>query len=315
MSNRAFRRPESYESEQITRRIVLGFLQERGFRIERDLRAQQGQTIVARSPDDLPITMRVKLCWRRGGERRDARRLASYSAAQLMARVDGGDWIGSIERKMLRERTRGVTHFLFVQRDGAKITHAALVPLAAIVPIWARQRDISEHLIRDGKLGRRTKNHAMNGSSPTLWLQDDRGGQDVAGALWNDREVINLAELPQVASPGLLPEEVIDPGAYIEGACRRISVNAYERDHMARTRCIEHYGAECFICGLNFGRVYGPAAEGYIHVHHVRPLSTVAGSYAVDPVADLRPVCPNCHAMIHLNGECLSIDEVRQMLA
>jgi hypothetical protein len=32
----------------------------------------------------------------------------------------------------------------------------------------------------------------------------------------------------------------------------------------------------------------------------------------VDPVADLRPVCPNCHAVIHLGGACRSIDEVRQ---
>src|SRR5688500_20252242 len=38
-----------------------------------------------------------------------------------------------------------------------------------------RQRDISSELIRTGALGRRRKNHAMNGHSPTLWLQDERG--------------------------------------------------------------------------------------------------------------------------------------------
>jgi 5-methylcytosine-specific restriction protein A len=314
MSKRPFRRPESYLAEQITRRMVLEFLQERGFIIEKNLRVQQGQTIVARSDDGLPIVMRVKLCWRRESDGRDADRYVSYSAAQLMARVKNDDWVGSIEAKMERERGRKVTHLLFVQRDGTTIPFAGLVPLAAVVPIWTEQRDISTRLIREGQLGRRTKNHAMNGSSPTIWLQDDNGGQEVADALWNYPGVRNLAELPLIATPGLLPEEIVDPTVYIEGTHHRISVNAYERDRNARWKCIEHYGAECFICGFSFGVAYGRAAEGIIHVHHVTPLSTVTGPYIVDPIADLRPVCPNCHAVIHLNGGCFSTDEVQRML-
>ena len=42
----------------------------------------------------------------------------------------------------------------------------------------------------------------------------------------------------------------------------------------------------------------GREAEGYIHVHHLRGLSDVGGEYVVDPVNDLRPVCPNCHAVL-----------------
>jgi len=60
--------------------------------------------------------------------------------------------------------------------------------------------------------------------------------------------------------------------------------------------------------------VYGEIAEGYIHVHHLRPLSEVGEAHAVDPVADLRPVCPNCHAVLHLGGECRKIDEVKRMV-
>lgn len=232
MNNRPFRRPESHLAEKITRDRVLEFLQDRGFRVESDLRVRQGQTIVARSPAGLPIAMRVKLCWRRGADRRDADHLVSYSAAQLMARVDNNDWVGSIEAKMERERSRDVTHLLFVQRDGTEITHAALVPLSAVVQIWTEQRDISGRLIREEKLGRRKKNHAMNGSSPTLWLQDDRGGQVVVNALWNHPGVSNLTELP-VVSHSLVPEEVVNPTDYFEGACCRVSVNAYERDKKA----------------------------------------------------------------------------------
>ena len=35
-------------------------------------------------------------------------------------------------------------------------------------------------------------------------------------------------------------------------------------------------------------------------VHHLTPLSEIEEEYEVDPINDLRPVCPNCHAIIHL---------------
>jgi hypothetical protein len=111
-----------------------------------------------------------------------------------------------------------------------------------------------------------------------------------------------------------LPEEVHEADGLVEGAVRTITVNAYERNPEARLRCIEAHGTSCCICGFSFGVVYGPEAEGYIHVHHVRPLSEVGGEYAIDPVEDLRPVCPNCHAVLHLGGRCRSIEEVRQLL-
>jgi 5-methylcytosine-specific restriction protein A len=60
--------------------------------------------------------------------------------------------------------------------------------------------------------------------------------------------------------------------------------------------------------------VFGPDASGFIHVHHLTPLSEIGQEYLVDPVRDLRPVCPNCHAVIHLNGEIRTIEEVRKML-
>jgi HNH endonuclease len=68
------------------------------------------------------------------------------------------------------------------------------------------------------------------------------------------------------------------------------------------------------VCDFNFATVYGPLAEGFIHVHHVKPLSEIGAEYEVDPVADLRPVCANCHAIIHLGGECRSIEEARQIV-
>jgi len=111
-----------------------------------------------------------------------------------------------------------------------------------------------------------------------------------------------------------LSEEVMRTDRLIEGAVCQIVINAYERNAVARARCIAHYGESCVVCRFNFGTTYGPFADGFIHVHHVKPLSEIGVHYEVDPVLDLRPVCPNCHAVIHMGGECRRIDEVRKLM-
>jgi len=37
----------------------------------------------------------------------------------------------------------------------------------------------------------------------------------------------------------------------------------------------------------------------FIHGHQIVPLSEIGKEFKIDPVKDLRSVCPNCHAMIH----------------
>ncbi len=112
----------------------------------------------------------------------------------------------------------------------------------------------------------------------------------------------------------LIAEELPSDELFTEGAARQILVNAYERDRRARQLCIEHYGARCFVCGLSFEERYGLEAAGIIHVHHVIPLSEIRESYQVDPIKDLRPVCPNCHAVIHATKPPRTIEQVAKMV-
>ena len=205
---RPFRKPESYTSEHVTRKMLGEFLRRRGFIDISDQRSGHGQTIVATSPSGDSVTMRVHLCWRREAGSRDSNRERTYSAAQLLARVKNGDWEGSIREKIERSRSKNITHWLFVQRDDQQIVYAALVPVSEILSIWCAQRDISKRLFEQGRLGRRKKNHAMNGSSPTLWLQDDRA-KEVADALWEHPGVRNLANSAP-AIPERLPDEEAD---------------------------------------------------------------------------------------------------------
>lgn len=113
----------------------------------------------------------------------------------------------------------------------------------------------------------------------------------------------------------LIPEEVTEPELFLEGALKAIQVNAYERSLPARDACIRYHGAVCAACKFDFGQTYGATAQGLIHVHHIVPLSEIGREYELNPVTDLIPLCPNCHAVVHRRKETMSVDELRQCLA
>jgi 5-methylcytosine-specific restriction protein A len=108
--------------------------------------------------------------------------------------------------------------------------------------------------------------------------------------------------------------EASEGQSYIEGTARTVQVNRYERNVEARRACIRHYGLNCVVCGFNFQQAYGNIGIGFIHVHHLTPLSLVGEQYEVDPIKDLRPVCANCHAMFHQQTPPLSIEELRAIV-
>lgn len=105
-----------------------------------------------------------------------------------------------------------------------------------------------------------------------------------------------------------------EPVAKYEGAVRRITLDKYERDMNLRQQCLDYWGFDCVVCGINFEQVYGSLGRGYIHVHHLEPLAERPGPRLVDPIRDLRPVCPNCHAMLHRRTPPLPVEELRNIL-
>lgn len=100
-----------------------------------------------------------------------------------------------------------------------------------------------------------------------------------------------------------------------EGACSTVVVNRYERSPVNRAACIAAHGSKCKVCGFDFGAVYGPMAHGYIEVHHRVPVSKMGGSYLVDPVNDLIPLCANCHAAVHRIDPPMEPETLAAMLA
>jgi len=101
---------------------------------------------------------------------------------------------------------------------------------------------------------------------------------------------------------------------HYEGNPVSVTLTRYERDRSARDECLKHYGHNCIICGFNFGETYGEIACEMIHVHHLIPIRDIGQNYIIDPIRDMRPVCPNCHAVVHKRKPPFKVDEIRRMM-
>ena len=118
----------------------------------------------------------------------------------------------------------------------------------------------------------------------------------------------------QVNASVVYPDDVLEGLRYMEGAVARVLVNRYERDARARSECLRKQGKCCKVCNLRFEDRYGQIGEGFIHVHHVKPLAGLRMEYKLSPRTDLVPVCPNCHAMLHKREPPFSIYELKERL-
>ncbi len=119
-------------------------------------------------------------------------------------------------------------------------------------------------------------------------------------------------ESPRQIYPEELPAEELEK--LLEGAKKTVVINAYERNPKARKLCIEHWKPICTVCEFNFELIYGEIGAGFIHVHHIVPIAQIGKSYQIHPINDLRPVCPNCHAMLHTRNPPLSINKLRNIV-
>jgi len=149
-----------------------------------------------------------------------------------------------------------------------------------------------------------------SGVMPGAKYFEDKQPHDVSRLhdLWERHLRGHGLEVPEIS------EEVTpDSSEHWEGSVSTVTVNKYERSGSARRKCLEHWGFRCAVCERTMEEMYGPEGARRIHVHHLVPISQVGQEYKVDPINDLRPVCPNCHAAIHFGNQHRTIEEVREM--
>jgi putative restriction endonuclease len=141
----------------------------------------------------------------------------------------------------------------------------------------------------------------------------------------NAVRVLSESEFNHIASKGKVSEKAPDLDAEVnpdsltslipEGRKTEYYVTKYERVKRYRDLAIKIHGYSCKVCEINFKETYGDIGEGFIHVHHVKPLHSLDEQIVPDPKTDLVPVCPNCHAMLHRKkGEIITVEDLRKLL-
>lgn len=110
-----------------------------------------------------------------------------------------------------------------------------------------------------------------------------------------------------------------------EGERKKSHTTTYERSLDLRIAAIEHYrnkdgGISCVVCGFDFQKKYGDLGKDFIEIHHEQPLFLYEGEkpdvFLKEAVNTVKPLCSNCHRMIHLGPrkKLMSVNELRARL-
>ena len=133
--------------------------------------------------------------------------------------------------------------------------------------------------------------------NPSLWSEAD--GKVILAALEERHAAIIRENVAQDMMSLRLEEGDEDTITGFEGGKKLILVNHYERDANLREEAIRTHGTTCKACGFDYAKVYGGHGEGYIEVHHLQPISSLAEKTPVNPKEDMTVLCSNCHRMIY----------------
>lgn len=109
-----------------------------------------------------------------------------------------------------------------------------------------------------------------------------------------------------------------------EGSGKFVISKVYERSITLRNIAIEHYSyngrIKCRACCFDFEEFYGLYGKGFIEIHHQKPVFMFAGEdferKIEEALANVIPVCPNCHRMIHRKRDNpLQLDEIKNIVS
>ena len=206
-----------------------------------------------------------------------------WSVGQRVHGIDIGDWVfllrqGSGARGLLGAGRVASEPYADEHWDGGggtaqyiEIDWLELFPLGELIPVEELEAAVPDFRWDQVYSSGRTVPRPSATALLTLWER------------WTSAE-----------TPGVMFDPLYEEGAPVSMVSRR-----YERSAAARAACIEAHGYRCAVCGLLFSDRYGEPGRDYIQVHHVVPLHVGAAPRQVDAAQDLKPVCANCHVMLH----------------
>ena len=138
--------------------------------------------------------------------------------------------------------------------------------------------------------------------------------------LYEDVQELLRAEQEAKRKVYILEED----GMISEGASRKTAHIRKKRSKALRDAAMEYYKdgdghIRCAVCGFDFYAVYGELGRDFIEFHHENPIYQL-GSRGEEmrlgeAVKKVKPVCPNCHRMLHRKrNRVLTIEELKKRI-
>lgn len=113
---------------------------------------------------------------------------------------------------------------------------------------------------------------------------------------------------------------VLDDQVIREGELKMQTVEYRSRSRELRQATIEHYTQNgrlpCSACDFDFSKAYPQIGNGFIHIHHLKPVSFMSGEpmNIEQALANVSPLCANCHQMVHRRRPPVPIPKLQTML-
>lgn len=129
----------------------------------------------------------------------------------------------------------------------------------------------------------------------------------ISNAIKRRKKIILLDENPMISEGDQI--ESLNSTRYRSQLLRKAAISFYSVNDRIR----------CIVCDFDFFAFYGPLGNGYIEIHHLKPIS----QYEDDDLSkSLRsaientvPVCANCHRMLHRSKSgIISIDDLKSKM-
>ena len=129
--------------------------------------------------------------------------------------------------------------------------------------------------------------------------------------------------LTQIAEPTKKVLLYDENYAIFEGEVESKVSKQRERSKILRDAAIKYYTVkgriECCVCGFAYTDKYGELGEGFIEIHHEKPICQYGEDgteiFIKDAVKNVKPLCANCHRMIHRNAsKPLTIEELKKVI-
>lgn len=110
-----------------------------------------------------------------------------------------------------------------------------------------------------------------------------------------------------------------------EGKSEKKESMVKSRSRRLREAALSHYreadgGIRCAVCGFDFRQAYGELGKDYIELHHEHPICQYSDEgvekILKEALANIRPLCANCHRMIHRDRKRnMTVEELTRVCA